>query len=96
MQVCTCDPVSKDASSVVFLLCTIFGSDSDDTLDRKQQRMSNYKYYTAPWRTDNFVSHLCKQHATVWEDYKNLMNEEKKSFFTMRKAPEAVNLRSFL
>jgi hypothetical protein len=33
----------------------------------------------------------------MWEDYKKLTNEEKKSFlFTMSEAPEAVNLRSFL
>ena len=57
---------------------------------------SNDKYYTAPWRTDNFVSHLRKQHATMWEDYKKRTNEEKKSFFTTSEAPEAVNLRSFV
>jgi hypothetical protein len=96
VQVCTRDPVSKEVSSVVCLLCTNFGHDSDDALDRKQKRTSNDKYYAAPWRTDNFVSHLCKQHAPMWEDYKMLTNEEKKSFFTTSKAPEAVNLRSFV
>ena len=86
MQVCTRAPVSKEVSSVMCLLCTNFGRDSDDALDRKQKRTSNDKYYTAPWRTNDFVSHLCKQHATLWEDYKKLMNEEKKSFFTTSKA----------
>ena len=60
VQVCTRDPVSKQVSSVVCLLCTNVGRDSDDALDRKQKRTSNDKYYTAPWRTDNFGSHLCK------------------------------------
>jgi hypothetical protein len=68
VQVCTRDPVSKEVSSVVCLLCTNFDRNSDDTFDRKRKRTSNNKYYTAPWRTDNFVSHLCKQQATMWED----------------------------
>ena len=53
------------------------------------------QYCVAPWRSDNFVSHLRKQHATMWEEYKKLTHEEKKSFFATIKAPEAVNLRSF-
>jgi hypothetical protein len=93
------DPVSKEVSSVVCLLCsTNCGRDSDDTLDHKQKRTSNNKYYTAPWRTDNFVSHHRNQHATMWwdEDYEKLTNEEKKFFFNMSKAPEAVNLRLYV
>ncbi len=58
VQVCTRDPVSKEVSSVACLLCTNFGRDSDDALDRKRKRTSNDKYYTAPWRSNDFVSHL--------------------------------------
>jgi len=96
VQICTRDPVSKDVSCVVCLMCTNFGRDDDDTADRKRKRTSNDKYYTAPWRSDNFVSHLRKQHATMWEDYKKLTHEGKKSFFATTEAPEAVNLRSFV
>jgi hypothetical protein len=42
------------------------------------------------------VAIFAKQHTTMWEDHKKLTNEEKKSFFTTSKAPEAVNLRSFV
>ena len=96
VQICTRDPVSKDVSSFVCLMCTNFGRVNDDTADRKQKQTSNDKYYTAPWRSDTFVSHLCKQHATMWEDYKKLTHEGKKSFFATTEAPETVNLRSFV
>jgi hypothetical protein len=96
VQICTRDPVSKDVSSVVCLMCTNFGGDNDDDGNRKRKRTSNDKYYTAPWRSDNFVSHLCKQHATMWEEYKKLTHEGKKSFFATTEAPEAVNLQSFV
>ncbi len=94
MQICTRDPVSKDVTIVVCLLCTNFGRDNDDTPDHKRKRTSNDKYYVAPWRSDNFVSHLHKQHATMWAEYKKIAHEEKKSFFATIEAPEAVNLRS--
>ena len=96
VQICARDPVSKDVTSVVCLMCTNFGRDDGDAPDRKRKRTSNDKYYTAPWRSDNFVSHLRTQHATMWEEYKKLTHEEKKSFFVTTEAPEAVNLRSFV
>jgi hypothetical protein len=43
------DPVSKEVSSVVCLLCsTSCGHNSDDTLDHKRKMASNDKYYTGP------------------------------------------------
>jgi hypothetical protein len=89
VQICTRDRVSKDVSSVVCLMCTKFGGDDEDAADRKQKRTSNENYYTStPWRSDNLVSHLCKQHATMWEDYKKLTHKGKKSFFAITEAPE--------
>jgi hypothetical protein len=96
VQICTRDPVSKDVMSVECLLCTYFGRDNDDTPDRKRKRTSNDIYNVAPWRSGNFINYLCKQHATMWEEYKKLTHEEKKSFFVTTKAPsKAVNLQSF-
>ncbi len=66
------------------------------TPDRKRKRKSNDKYYVAIWRSDNFVSHLCKQHALIWEEYKKLRHEEKKSFCATTEAPKAVSLWSFV
>jgi hypothetical protein len=58
VQICTRDPVTKDVLSAVCLMCTNFGRDSDESSERKRKRTANDKYYTAPWRTDNFVSQL--------------------------------------
>ena len=88
VQICTRDrPVSKDVTSVVCLLCTNFGRDNDNTPDRKRKRTSNDKYHVAPWRSDNFVSHLRKQRATMWEEYKKLTHKEKKSSLPLPKHP---------
>ncbi|KAI2492556.1 hypothetical protein MHU86_22007 [Fragilaria crotonensis] len=96
VQVCTRDPVSKDVCSVVCLMCTNFGREDDaEAAERKRKRTSNDKYYTAPWRTDNFVSHLRKQHA-VMEEYRKLAPAEKVHFFAVTESPERVNLRSFV
>lgn len=97
VQVCTRDPVSKDVCSVVCLMCTNFGREDDaEAAERKRKRTSNDKYYTAPWRTDNFVSHLRKQHAVMWEEYRKLAHAEKIHFFAVTESPERVNLRSFV
>ncbi|KAI2500302.1 hypothetical protein MHU86_14182 [Fragilaria crotonensis] len=97
VQVCTRDPVSKDVCSVVCLMCTNFGREDDaEAAERKRKRTSNDKYYTAPWRTDNFVSHLRKQHAVMWEEYRKLAPAEKVHFFAVTESPERVNLRSFV
>ncbi len=66
VQICTRDPVSKDVSSVECLMCTNFGREDDvEGAERKRKQTTNDKYYTAPWRTDNFVGHLRKQHAFI-------------------------------
>ena len=92
----TRDPVTKDVSSVVCLMCKHFGRDNDDETDQKRKRTSNDNYFTAPCRTDNFVSHLCKQHASMWDDYKKLSSAEKRCYFAATESPERVNLRSFV
>ena len=97
LQISTRDPVTKDVSSVVCLMCTNFGRDNDDEADRKRKRTSNDKYFTAPWRTDSFVSHLRKQHAaSMWDNYKKLSSAEKRCYFAATESPERVNLRSFV
>ena len=96
VQICTRDPVSKEASSAVCLMCTNFGRDDIDEADRKRKRTTNDKYFTPPWRSDNFVSHLRTQHSSMWEEYRNLSTVEKRSYFASSESPEAVTLRSFV
>jgi hypothetical protein len=94
VQICTRDPVSKDVSSVVCLMYTNFGREDDvECAERKRKQTTNDKYYTAPWRTDNFVSHLRKQHSSMWKDYRMLGSAEKKFYFAATESPERVNLQ---
>ena len=97
VQICTRDPVSKVVSCVVCLMCTNFGRKDDvEGAEQKRKRITNDKYCTAPWRTDNFVSHLCKQHSSMWEDCRMLGSAEKKCYFAATESPERVNLLSFV
>ena len=40
----------------------------------------NIKYFTKPFRVDNYKSHL-KTHSVKWVEYQALSKEEKKEFF---------------
>ena len=65
VQICTRDPVSKEVSSVMCLMCVNFGRNDIDEAGRKRKQTANDNYFTHPWRTDKFVSHLCTQHSSM-------------------------------
>jgi hypothetical protein len=76
VQICTRDQVTSVVC--VCLICTIFGRDNDSTADCTKTRIPNDKYYTAPWRSDNYDRYLCKQRATIWEDHETLTSKGRK------------------
>ena len=80
------------------MFCQSFGCEYGETErdDQKWKRTTNAKYYTTPWRTDNFSSHLKKQHASLWEEYQVLSTAQKTAFFSKNESPESVNMRSFV
>jgi hypothetical protein len=100
LEVSTRDVGTSKVTSVLCLFCKHCGrDDGDDNADggiRKRKRTTNKKYFTSPWRSDNFSNHLSKQHKTKWEIYQGLQNEEKIHFFTREEKPEAVAMRSFV
>ena len=55
-------------------------SSSTTASARKRKVTENIKYFTRPFRVDNYKSHL-KTHAVKWAEYQPLPNEEKKVFF---------------
>ena len=56
----------------------------------------NCKYLSYPWRSDNFTSHLKKQHLKKWTEYNSSSLEDKQSFFLKNESAEVVNMRSFV
>jgi len=62
----------------------------------KRKRTTNIKYFTSPWRSDNFTNHLHNQHKAKWEIYRGLSAEEQSSFFIREENPEAIAMRSFV
>lgn len=57
------------------------GETNVNTNDRKRARMSNSKYFRAPFRVDNIKFHLRSQHKDKWEAYSALGEEDKKLLF---------------
>jgi hypothetical protein len=72
-------------------------NDTDvDGEKRKRKRTTIITYFTSPWRSDYFVTHLKNQHMSKWETYKVLSTEEQTKFFSREEKPEAVAVRSFV
>ncbi len=43
--------------------------------------MENTKYYSAPFRKENYEKHNSNQHLVEWEKYKKANKEQKMEFF---------------
>ena len=59
----------------------------------KRKRSTNLKYFSYPWRSDNFSSHLKHQHPIKWKEYECLSAEDKPNFF-MKNRKEVWRLAS--
>lgn len=73
----------QDQPSVVLsaecLFCVYHGR--EEQIGSKRRKTGNVKYFTAPFRTDNYLQHHRNQHSTLWENYQSLSSEDKKLFF---------------
>ncbi|KAG7369478.1 hypothetical protein IV203_027224 [Nitzschia inconspicua] len=56
----------------------------------------NAKYFSYPWRSDNFSRHLKQQHPVKWDEYTSMPAEEKQKFFVEKESAAVVNMRSFV
>ena len=90
LEVSTRNPSTSEVTSMLCLFCRQFGREG------KRKRTTNLKYFSYPWRTDNFSCHLKQQHPVKWDEYKNLSVEDKQNFFVEKESPEVVNMRSFV
>jgi hypothetical protein len=52
----------------------------------KRQRTENTKYYSTPFRKENYEKHNSNQHPVEWEKYKKVSKEEKMEFFQTMKS----------
>ena len=95
LEVATRHPSTTEVTSVLCLFCRSFGREDEDA-ERKRKRTTNLKYYSYPWRADNFSSHLKLQHPVKWNEYTSLSVEEKEKFFAKNESAKAVNMRSFV
>jgi hypothetical protein len=94
--VSTRDVSNCSVTSVLCVFCRTFGREDSNNESRKRKMTANEKYFSYPWRVDNFTTHLKKQHHSKWAEYQELSTEDKKSFFKSNECPEAVNMRSFV
>ncbi|KAG7363603.1 hypothetical protein IV203_026964 [Nitzschia inconspicua] len=95
LEVSTRDPSTSEVTTVLCSFCRTFGREDEDS-ERKRKRTKNAKYFSYPWRSDNFSRHLKQQHPVKWNEYTNLSVEEKQKFFLEKESAEVVNMRSFV
>ncbi|POM80883.1 Hypothetical protein PHPALM_1226 [Phytophthora palmivora] len=77
------DPVSHEATSVLCMFCAAFGREDDPRASSRQRaRTQKPKYWNGPtFRTDNYKSHLTMQHPVRWNQYQELVPEQKQRYF---------------
>jgi hypothetical protein len=58
----------------------------------KRHKTKNIKYFSKPFRADNYRQHHEKQHPQMWKQYQEASDEEKKAFFeTSRPVKETLH-----
>ena len=92
VQACNINAQNGETISARCLFCVYFGKD-DNGSSQKRKATTHVKYYKKPFRVQNYKSHL-KQHSVKWQEYQQLSNEEKKSFFENIKMPYVNTLDS--
>ena len=76
--------VNKEVESVRCKFCVTFGKESSSSSSARKRKVSGtVKYFTKPFRKDNYTSHL-KVHSEKFAEYNALSNEEKKEFFKVQ------------
>ena len=77
---------TKEVDSVRCKFCLFFGKEgrkapsSAPESIRKRKVTDNIKYFTRPFRVDNYKSHL-RTHTAKWAEYQVLPSHEKEAFF---------------
>ena len=89
LEVASRNPTTKEVDSVRCKFCIAFGKEGASTAARKRKVTDNIKYFTRPFRADNYKSHL-KTHKEKWAEYQALKDQEKRVFFDL-KAVKFVN-----
>jgi hypothetical protein len=75
---------NKEVECVWCNFCVYFGKEGRSVpFERTRKLTENVKYFTKPFRIDNYKSHL-KNHSEKWEEYKRCLIDEKKSFFCQK------------
>jgi len=89
LEVASSNPTTKEVDSVRCKFCIAFGKEGASTAARKQKVTDNMKYFTRPFRPDNYKSHL-KTHSEKWAEYQALNDQENRVFFDLKAARRTI------
>lgn len=73
------DTRSSEVVSVECLFCVHYGRESK--VGSKRKKSSHVKFFTKPFRPENYRQHHLQQHPARWMQYEDSSDEEKKIFF---------------
>lgn len=83
---------SSEVISAECLFCVYFGREVK--VGSKRKNTANIKYFTRPFRADNYKQHHEQQHPIRWNEYKNASMEDKQTFFEQSR-PVKETLHAF-
>jgi len=70
------DPMSSEVVVVRCQFCICFGRKGSS-----KKSLTTWTFEGPPFRTDNYMQHLCLNHKTRWEEYQGLAHQEKSKYF---------------
>jgi len=70
------DPMSSEVVAVCCQFCRCFGRECSS-----KKSLTIWTFEGPPFRTDNYMQHLCLNHKTRWEEYQGLAHQEKSKYF---------------
>ena len=82
LRVSDTDMITALTISVRCQFCVYYGREQSVGQKRQREPTTTVKYWTSPFRAENYKKHHDSQHPTRWKQYQSLNSEEKQAHFS--------------